>query len=232
MYSPDDEEGEKLVRRHKSHTQCPDKSLFLNFAMHSVRMEACDCPPGHNVQSEERNSSVLPGRFETRERSANSSDHSTQGKTSHFVGSSDISQGEGMKDSLEDHHVKKDRYIFGGKKNRSKRHEAVKKVTKVKENPRSLMQENDKYRRASNDGFLKVLFWQFHNFRMLLGSDLLIFSNEKYVAVSLHLWDVSRQVNYSHLILHLVYFAKMHLHSLAFLQWFLGHSFNLARSLA
>lgn len=191
---PDDEEGEKLVRRHKSHTHCPDKSLFLNFAMHSVRMEACDCPPGHNVQSEERNSSVLPGRFETRERRANSSDHSTQEKASHFVGSSEISQGEGMKDSLENHHVKKDKYIFGGKKNRSKRQEAVKKVTKVKEKPRSLMQENDKYRRASNDGFLKVLFWKFHNFRMLLGSDLLIFSNEKYIAVSLHLWDVSRQV--------------------------------------
>ncbi|XP_073304791.1 uncharacterized protein [Primulina huaijiensis] len=29
---------------------------------------------------------------------------------------------------------------------------------------------------------------------MLLGSDLLIFSNEKYAAVSLHLWDVSRKV--------------------------------------
>ncbi|KAK1371828.1 Erythroid differentiation-related factor 1 [Heracleum sosnowskyi] len=173
---PDDEEGEKLVRRHKNHTQCPDKSLFLNFAMHSVRMEACDCPPGHNVQSEGRNSSVLPG------------------KTSHVVGSSDNSQGEVTKDSLKGHNVKKDKFIFGGKKNRSKCHEAVKKVTKVEEKPRSLMQENDKYRRASNDGFLKVLFWQFHNFRMLLGSDLLIFSNEKYVAVSLHLWDVSRQV--------------------------------------
>ena len=29
---------------------------------------------------------------------------------------------------------------------------------------------------------------------MLLGSDLLLFSNEKYAAVSLHLWDVTRQV--------------------------------------
>ncbi|WOG81916.1 hypothetical protein DCAR_0101072 [Daucus carota subsp. sativus] len=191
---PDDEEGEKLVRRHKSHSQCPDKSLFLNFAMHSVRMEACDCPPGYNVQSEGRNSSVLPGGYETRERSADSSEHSMQENTSHFVGSSEISRGEGSKDSLKDQHVKKDKYILGGKKSRSKSHEAVKKVTKVKETPRSLRQENDKYRRASNDGFLKVLFWQFHNFRMLLGSDLLIFSNEKYVAVSLHLWDVSRQV--------------------------------------
>ncbi|KAK8355172.1 hypothetical protein V6Z12_A05G269700 [Gossypium hirsutum] len=29
---------------------------------------------------------------------------------------------------------------------------------------------------------------------MLLGSDLLLFSNEKYAAVSLHLWDVARQI--------------------------------------
>ncbi|MCI24436.1 erythroid differentiation-related factor, partial [Trifolium medium] len=56
------------------------------------------------------------------------------------------------------------------------------------------MQESEKQRKVGNDSFLRVLFWQFHNFRMLLGSDLLLFSNEKYVAVSLHLWDVTRQV--------------------------------------
>ncbi|KAI8550738.1 hypothetical protein RHMOL_Rhmol06G0131400 [Rhododendron molle] len=64
----------------------------------------------------------------------------------------------------------------------------------VKEKSRCSMQESDKYKRLGNEGFLRVLFWQFHNFRMLLGSDLLLFSNEKYAAVSLHLWDVSRQV--------------------------------------
>ena len=56
------------------------------------------------------------------------------------------------------------------------------------------MQESEKHGRDSNDEFLRVLFWQFHSFRMLLGSDLMLFSNEKYVAVSLHLWDVTRQV--------------------------------------
>ncbi|KAL0360103.1 UNVERIFIED_CONTAM: Erythroid differentiation-related factor 1 [Sesamum radiatum] len=93
---PDIEEGEKLIRRQNRQPKCVDQSLFLNFAMHSVRMEACDCPPSHSTSSAEQfNSSVYP---------------------------------------------------------------------------------------------------DFHNFRMLLGSDLLIFSNEKYVAVSLHLWDVSRKV--------------------------------------
>lgn len=87
--------------------------------------------------------------------------------------------------------------LFWGKnKNKKSRghNSAVKKVSQVKENPKCSMQESDKFRRLNNDGFLRVLFWQFHNFRMLLGSDLLILSNEKYVAVSLHLWDVSRQV--------------------------------------
>nr|KYP48934.1 Erythroid differentiation-related factor 1 [Cajanus cajan] len=42
---PDVEEGEKLIRRHNNQSKCADQSLFLNFAMHSVRMEACDCPP-------------------------------------------------------------------------------------------------------------------------------------------------------------------------------------------
>ena len=56
------------------------------------------------------------------------------------------------------------------------------------------MQESEKHARDSNDEFLRVLLWQFHNFRMLLGSDLMLFSNEKYVAVSLHLWNVTRQV--------------------------------------
>lgn len=86
--------------------------------------------------------------------------------------------------------------VFGEKKkNRKNKDQGVgKKVSQVKEKSRYSVQESEKYRRASNDGFVRVLFWQFHNFRMLLGSDLLIFSNEKYVAVSLHLWDVSRQV--------------------------------------
>ncbi|CAI9266684.1 unnamed protein product [Lactuca saligna] len=157
---PDVEEGEKLVRRHKQ-SQCAEKSLFWNFAMHSVRMEACDCPATQNPEPEERlNSSFLPGN-----------------RTSEY------SQG------------KQDSFLWGGKKNqRNKDNDDVKKVTQVKEKSRSSMQESDMYRRVNRDGFLRVLFWKFNNLRMFLGSDLLIFSNEKYVAVSLHLWDVSRQV--------------------------------------
>lgn len=181
---PDVEEGEKLIRRHKNQTKCADQSLFLNFAMHSVRMEACDCPPTHNVPThnvplaEQSNSSVLPG------------------VNTQFMGQhNDIAQNEELNHCSEYAKVKQDGLYWGNKKNkRNKKCDPVKKVSQVGEKPRSSMQESEKNRRVGNDGFLRVLFWQFHNFRMLLGSDLLLFSNEKYVAVSLHLWDVTRQV--------------------------------------
>ncbi|GLU06764.1 hypothetical protein SLE2022_237630 [Rubroshorea leprosula] len=177
---PDVEEGEKLVRRHNSQSKCTDQSLFLNFAMHSVRMEACDCPPNHHPQSEQQScSSVLPG-----------------GETSHYVEQSDgIAPKEGFNQGSKYSQVKQDGFYWGSKKkNRNKSHDPIKKAAHVGEKPRCSIQESEKHRRVGNNGFLRVLFWQFHNFRMLLGSDLLLFSNEKYAAVSLHLWDVTRQV--------------------------------------
>jgi hypothetical protein len=48
-----------------------------------------------------------------------------------------------------------------------------------------------------HDNYLRVLFWQFENLRMLLGSDLLLFSNEDHSAVSLHLLEIERQVRYN-----------------------------------
>lgn len=176
---PDVEEGEKLIRRHNQ-TKSADQSLFLNFAMHSVRMEACDCPPTHHVPSQEQsNSSVLPGV-----------------NTPPFMGQhDDVVQHEGPNHYSGYGQLKHDGLLWGNKKNkRNKSHDPVKKVSQVGEKPRSTMQESEKHKRDSDDGFLRVLFWQFHNFRMLLGSDLLLFSNEKYVAVSLHLWDVTREV--------------------------------------
>ncbi|KAI3820107.1 hypothetical protein L1987_13965 [Smallanthus sonchifolius] len=167
---PDMEEGEKLVRRHKQQSQCAEKSLFWNFAMHSVRMEACDLPPAQNSKSEERLN------------------------TSFLTGNNEIGEGQGFK--YPQPKAKHDSFFLGVKNNqRNKDRGAVKKVSKVKETPRPSMQESDMYRRMNRDGFLRVLFWKFNNLRMFLGSDLLIFSNDKHVAVSLHLWDVSRQAS-------------------------------------
>lgn len=183
---PDIEEGEKLIRRNNNPPKCADQSLFLNFAMHSVRMEACDCPPTHTPPKE--------WQCESRESSPESSDHPMQGSTS-YEQSGTSTQEEQSNPRCTYNELKQAGCFWGKKKNRRNKDQgAGKKVSQVKEKSRYSVQESEKYRRASNDGFLRVLFWQFHNFRMLLGSDLLIFSNEKYVAVSLHLWDVSRQV--------------------------------------
>ncbi|XWS24818.1 hypothetical protein CRYUN_Cryun27aG0017500 [Craigia yunnanensis] len=177
---PDVEEGEKLVRRHSNQSKCTDQSLFLNFAMHSVRMEACDCPPSHQAPpARQSDSSVFPG-----------------GETSSFVAENDdIARKERFEHCSEYSKVKRGRFFWESKKgHRNKSRDPIKKATHVGEKPRCSVQESEKHRRVGNNGFLRVLYWQFHNFRMLLGSDMLLFSNEKYAAVSLHLWDVTRQV--------------------------------------
>ncbi|XP_016466410.2 uncharacterized protein LOC107789148 isoform X1 [Nicotiana tabacum] len=182
---PDIEEGEKLIRRNNNPPKCADQSLFLNFAMHSVRMEACDCPPTHTPSKEPQ--------FESRESSPESSDRPIQESTS-YEQSGTSTQEEQSNPRCTYNKLKKGDCFWGKKNRKTKDQGSGNKVSQVKEKSRYSVQESEKYRRASNDGFRRVLFWQFHHFRMLLGSDLLIFSNDKYVAVSLHLWDVSRQV--------------------------------------
>ncbi|CAI6011523.1 unnamed protein product, partial [Closterium sp. NIES-65] len=44
------------------------------------------------------------------------------------------------------------------------------------------------------DRFARVVFWQLEHLRLFLGSDLILFSNEKHAAVSLHLVDVEHEV--------------------------------------
>ncbi|CAN1175685.1 Erythroid differentiation-related factor 1 [Linum perenne] len=176
---PDVEEGEKLVRKHGTQSKCADQSLFLNFAMHSVRMEACDCPPSHHSPEGQSKSSVLPGGS-TSQSSRNSDDVVPSKEMNHGSDYSEVKQGG---------------FLLESKKNKkNKARHPIKKTSHVSEKSKSTVHESEKHKRVRDDGFLRALFWQFHNFRMLLGSDLLLFSNEKYLAVSLHLWDVTRQV--------------------------------------
>lgn len=192
---PDIEEGDKLMRRQNHQPKCVDQSLFLNFAMHSVRMEACDCPPSHNTSSDGQfKSSIYTNDCMSSEGSIGSSNHPVQEHHAPDRQREDIVQGDKYAHQEEFPSDGKENFLWGKKK--SKRHkvgEAI-KVSEVKEKPRGPVQESEKYRKAGADDFLRILLWQFHNFRMLLGSDLLIFSNEKFAAVSLHLWDVSRKV--------------------------------------
>lgn len=169
---PGHEDGEKKIRRKSNQSKTSDPSILLNFAMHSVRAEACDCPPTHNPSSEKTTSStILPG-------------------TKSFVSSTDS---QSNKSKLLEKNT--DKYHWGNNRAKKKNKKGmVKSSSQVGEKANCPVQESDKFRRVGNDDFLRILFWQFHNFRMLLGSDMLIFSNEKYVAVSLHLWDVAKQV--------------------------------------
>ncbi|KAH7663662.1 Tetratricopeptide-like helical domain-containing protein [Dioscorea alata] len=176
---PDVEEGDKVFRKQTSQSKGSDPSIFLNFAMHSVRAEACDCPPTHTSPAEKQSTStILPGRVTPA--------CSHVGEAQFFDGNNNGNQNQ----------ENCDKFFWGGKqsKHKSRRHNPIRKASHVGEKSRCPVQESDKFRRVGNNGFLRVLFWKFHNFRMLLGSDLLLLSNEKYVAVSLHLWDVSRQV--------------------------------------
>ncbi|KAJ4917780.1 hypothetical protein Rs2_03330 [Raphanus sativus] len=175
---PDVEEGDKLIRRHKNQPQCTknvDESLFLNFAMHSVRMEACDCPPTHPVHAEGQSSSSS---------SALPAEETAPDDRLDNAGSSKQLEHDGLI-------CENDK-----RKKKNKEREPIRKNTLVSDKNRKIKPSGDseKHRRCGRNEFLRVLFWQFHNFRMLLGSDLLLFSNDKYLSVSLHLWDLSEKV--------------------------------------
>lgn len=156
-----------------------DESLFLNFAMHSVRMEACDIPPTHLPHTEKHSSSSALPAGENSYGLQQNCDSAPDDRLENPAGSGEQSKQDG----------------FICEKKRSKKNktrEPVRKNSQISEKIKP--GDSEKHRRGGSNEFLRVLFWQFHNFRMLLGSDLLLFSNEKYVAVSLHLWDVSQKV--------------------------------------
>ncbi|WVZ67997.1 hypothetical protein U9M48_016996 [Paspalum notatum var. saurae] len=186
---PDVDEGEKIFRRQNNQPKGSDPSIFLNFAMHSVRAEACDCPPSHQPSQEKQSASaVLRGSFGCREGSFDPSPSSS-------FSTSPYMDPNNSKSRKTPHGTHESLYL-GARENRQKvkGSDPIKKTTRVGGKNRCEVQESEKSKRVGNNGFRKVCFWQFDNFHMLLGSDLLIFSNEKYIAVSLHLWDVSRQV--------------------------------------
>ncbi|CAN8289832.1 unnamed protein product [Cochlearia groenlandica] len=182
---PDVEEGDKLIRRHNNQPKCTknvDESLFLNFAMHSVRMEACDCPVEYRQHTEKQSSSsALPPARDISHGIQKNCDSSPDDRLDKPAGNSkQFKQGGLICEKKK-------------KRNKNKASDLIRKTSQISEKIKP-SGDSDKHRRAGSNEFLRVLFWQFHNFRMLLGSDLLLFSNEKYVAVSLHLWDVSQQV--------------------------------------
>lgn len=157
--------------------------------MHSVRAEACDCPLTYQPSLKKQPTTPsLPVKFNIMKDSFVSSTSSSTSKSQIL---DQKNSNEGKKPSQSNN----DKYCWDNKLNKQKSRSDSVRRTQIGEKPRCPIQDSDQQRRLGNNGFLRVLFWQFHNFRMLLGSDMLLFSNDRYVAVSLHLWDVTRQVS-------------------------------------
>eukprot|EP00250_Pteridium_aquilinum_P035430 c9400_g1_i1 orf=185-4822(+) len=204
---PDVDEGETLVRTKKDQAKAKEKSLFLKFAMQSVRAEACDCPVSPNL--EEQSSSNFTSK--------SSSDSISEFDDDSLNGRAHVG---GWKYTVDDVVNKKKRAGGSTKSLNTGRgrpqHDFEQRVSwsssdtgsfsglnslkkssivgEQQKDPDCIPSDSGNHKRSNSEGFLRVLFWQLEEMRMLLGSDLLLFSNEKHVAVSLHLWEAERQV--------------------------------------
>ncbi|MCO5589262.1 hypothetical protein L7F22_043228 [Adiantum nelumboides] len=202
---PDVDEGESVIRTKKNQAKAKEKSLFLKFAMQSVRAEACDCPVSPNIED----------RSSTNTSSKISSDVLSEFRDDLLTKQAHLSEWNHIVDDL----VKKERSGSTKTLNTGRGHsrqdfehtdswsspghstfsgvDSFKKSSIVGEQPKDphcFPNDPKSHKSPTSEGFLRVLFWQLEDIRMLLGSDLLLFSNEKHLAVSLHLWEMERQV--------------------------------------
>lgn len=174
---PDQNErpGGKLPSQKKSHAQMMERALFSKFVQHSMNEDVS--PPDSDSQSSSSNFG-----FEELD------DHELQQRSRPRMASR--------------HKGKSSRVSLGNyRHNRcGERFEAVQKKRYAGEQQRETDFVPNECPadgpQRPHDNYLRVLFWQFENLRMLLGSDLLLFSNENHSAVSLHLIEIERQVGF------------------------------------
>ena len=206
---PDVEEGENLVRTKKNQAKAMEKALFLKFAMQSVRAEACDCPLQQN--SEEKSTTSFTSKSTT-STCSNDIDDDLLDPDAHANGwqysmNNDVTNKQkrnnkstkslnASKHGAQNEHKQRVSWSQSDQNSVSgiDPHKKSSIVGERQKNPDCIQSEPGNHKRSNNDGFLRVLFWQLEEMKMLLGSDLLLFSNEKHVAVSLHLWEMERQV--------------------------------------
>eukprot|EP00850_Spirogloea_muscicola_P006087 SM000028S10181 [mRNA] locus=s28:784272:790324:+ [translate_table: standard] len=62
------------------------------------------------------------------------------------------------------------------------------------ESPKKNMDSSESQGRPELEGFLRIIFWQFRHLRMLVGSDVLLFSSRDHSAISLHLMEIGAKV--------------------------------------
>lgn len=174
----DDRPGGKLSSQKKSHAQRMERALFSKFVQHSMNGDSCGSasPPDSDSQSSSRTfgfEEIDDNELQQRSRSR---------VAAHQKGKTRVSLGHYSHNRcgarFETVHKKR----YAGEQQRET--EFVQKDCPA-DGPQ-----------RPHENYLRVLFWQFENLRMLLGSDLLLFSNENHSAVSLHLLEIERQVGY------------------------------------
>ncbi|KAL2651557.1 hypothetical protein R1flu_019685 [Riccia fluitans] len=168
----EDRPGAKIGRKKKSSAKSMESSLFSKFVQHSMNGNSCDAES--SSQSESQDSQSTSGFEEIVDHDVHSQSRSRM-----------AAQRKGKQRVSLGHHCRRNR-VGGG----------ARFVGEQKRDTEFVESEcpSESPQRPPSEGFLRVLFWQFQNLRMLLGSDLLLFSNEKHSAVSLHLLEIERQV--------------------------------------
>lgn len=197
---PDNEEGEKIARRKKNQAKAMERNLFSKFVQHSVHDEASDStdspqtPETGVPSSNMRQTGYVPRGFDSmdsgpvpwqvvEEPSSESADCCSEDD----VGTTPPVATRKGKERVS---LSRRNRCGGGIE-----FQKAKFLREQQQNGKFVPKDPEKPPRSSTaEGFLRVLFWQFQSLRMLLGSDLLLFSNEKHAAVSLHLMDIGRQV--------------------------------------
>ncbi|XP_024397701.1 uncharacterized protein [Physcomitrium patens] len=204
---PDIEEGDKIVRGKKNQAKAMDRNLFSKFVQHSVHDDASEVPDSPKTCHSE--GSIPPS---TRRRSPARQPPGTVppgfgplkswrvpwqvvddscSESASCYSEDDVRSGPSRGSKKGKQRVISRRNGCEGGLDFQKGNF----IREQQQNSNFMAKDPDNPpRQTATENFLRVLFWQFQNLRMLLGSDLLLFSNEKHVAVSLHLMEIGRQV--------------------------------------
>lgn len=202
-YRPDIEEGEKIARRKKSQAKAMEKNLFSKFVQHSVHDEASSEGPDSPKTCDSEGTSTStrrqpPGTVPPGFGSLKSGRVPWQVVEDSFSESASCCSEEDVRSRTSSRGSKKGKQRVVSRRNGCEGGIDFQQGKFMREQQQSsnfLPKDPDMPpRQSASESFLRVLFWQFQNLRMLLGSDLLLFSNEKHAAVSLHLMEIGRQV--------------------------------------
>lgn len=210
MCRPETEEGEKVSRRKKNQGHGVESKLFSKFVQHSVNTYSFDSRTSPHQDADSTSDHQTNSHINAEEEEGPEF-QSSPGLDCCFPwqvvqeqpSADDIKPGrKGLCPEVSARSSGKHKYSWTNRKcgPQSSRINSLNEMRTVGEQQQQQQQSNKEYLQNEADGhqrterFLRVLYWEFEHMRMLLGSDLFVFSNEKHAAVSLHLLEIDRQV--------------------------------------